>query len=162
MSVRTDTITATETQATGHRCTVLLVEDEAELMDVLRVALEADGYDVAQASNGREALRQLRSTAMTCLIILDLQLPVMDGRRFRSVQLRDRSLAWIPVVVVSSGLEAVGEARELGARAFVRKPIDVDQLRETVRRISCPQSRARPEHRGRRANANDDTRSRRW
>ena len=42
------------------------------------------------------------------------QLPVMDGRRFRSVQLRDRSLAWIPVVVVSSGLEAVGEARELG------------------------------------------------
>jgi len=63
---------------------------------------------------------------------------------------------------VSSGLEAVGAARELGARAFVRKPIDVDELRATVRRISCPQARARPDQRGRRAGATDDTRSRRW
>lgn len=151
-----------ETTSSGHRCTVLIVEDEAELLGILRVALEADGFDVVEAGNGRDALMRLRSTAMTCLIILDLQLPVMDGRRFRAVQLRDRSLAWIPVVVMSSGLETVREARELGARAFVRKPIDVDALRATVRRISCPHAHARPDQRGRRAGAGDDTRSRRW
>lgn len=161
MSVPVDTTSQMETHTARHRCTVLLVEDETELLDVLRVALEADGYDVATARHGREALKRLRTTPMTCLIILALQLPVMDGRRFRAMQLRDRSLAWIPVVVVSSGLEAAGEARELGARAFVRKPIDVDELRVLVRHISCPQSRARPDQRGR-GETTDDTRSRRW
>src|SRR5215208_7985352 len=106
-----------------HRCSVLVVEDEPELSDVFRVALEADGYDVSVVTNGRDALKHLRSTATTCLIVLDLLLPVMDGRRFRAVQLRDRSLAWIPIVVVAGGVEAGREARELGAAAFVRKPI---------------------------------------
>ncbi len=152
---------AAETTTAEHRCTVLIVEDEPELLGVLRVALEADGFSVAEAGDGREALLRLRSTATTCLIILDLHLPVMDGRRFRAAQLGDRSLAWIPVVVVSSGLEAASEARELGARAFVRKPIDVDELRAIVRRISCPQSRTCPDQRGR-ADAMDDTRGRRW
>lgn len=161
MNVHTDTTSQVEMHSPGHRCTVLLVEDERELLDVLRVALEADGYCVEEAVNGRDALMRLRTTPMTCLIILDLHLPVMDGRHFRAMQLRDRSLAWIPVVVVSSGLEAAGEARELGARAFVRKPIDVDELRAIVRRINCPQSRARPDQRGRGETA-DDTRSRRW
>ncbi len=150
-----------ETDAAGHRCTILIVEDDAELMGVLRVALEADGFNVVEASNGRAALLRLRTTAMTCLIVLDLHLPVMDGRRFRALQLSDRSLAWIPVVVVSSGLEAVNEARELGARAFLRKPVDVDELHAIVRRISCPQARTRPDQRGR-GDATDDTRGRRW
>jgi len=124
--------------ASPHRCCVLVVEDEPELRDVLRVALEADGYRVLVAGNGREALKQLRTTACVCVIVLDLLLPVMDGPRFRSVQLRDRSLAWIPVVVVSGGVEAGKEARELGAQAFVRKPVDVDELRAAVDRIGCP------------------------
>ncbi len=138
---------AAESTAAGHRCTVLIVEDEAELLGVLRVALEADGFDVSEAANGREALLRLRSTPTTCAIVLDLQLPVMDGRRFRTAQLRDRSLAWIPVVVVSSGLEAASAARELAAQAFVRTPIDVDELRAIVRRVSCPPAHARPDQR---------------
>jgi CheY-like chemotaxis protein len=131
----------------AHRCSVLVVEDEPELRDVLCVALEADGYDVAVAANGRDALKHLRTTASTCLVILDLYLPVMSGRSFRAVQLRDRSLAWIPVIVVSGGLEAAREARELGARAFVRKPIDVDELRAAIARVGCLRSRTRPDQR---------------
>lgn len=147
--------------ATEHRCTILVVEDEADLLGVLRVALESDGYDVVEATNGREALMRLRTTPMTCLIILDLHLPVMDGRRFRGVQLRDRSLAWIPVVVVSSGLEAAGDARELGARAYIRKPIDVDELRAVVRRVTCAQARTRPDQRAR-GDAVYHARNRQW
>ena len=45
-----------------HRCSVLIVEDEAELQEVLRVALEADGYAVTTAANGRDALKHLRSS----------------------------------------------------------------------------------------------------
>jgi CheY-like chemotaxis protein len=136
------------TPTLAHRCSVLVVEDEPELQDMLRVALEADGYDVAVVGDGREALRHLRSTALTCLIVLDLMLPVMDGHRFRTMQLRDRSLAWIPVIVVSGGMEAAKDARELGAHAFVRKPIDVDELREIVSRVGCSRTRRHPDQRG--------------
>src|SRR4051794_23029570 len=89
-----------------HRCSVLVVEDDAELRELLRVALGADGYAVETAANGRDALRHLRSTADTCIIVLDLALPLMDGRQFRAAQLRDRSLAWIPVVLLSGDGEA--------------------------------------------------------
>jgi CheY-like chemotaxis protein len=129
------------------RCGVLIVEDEVELRDVMRVALEAEGYDVTLASHGRDALTILRSTPTTCLILLDLELPVMNGRRFRAAQLMDRSLAWIPVVVVSGGMEANREARELGAQAFVRKPVDIDELRRTVGSIACARTRQLREQR---------------
>jgi CheY-like chemotaxis protein len=121
----------------SHRCSILVIEDEQELQDVFRVALEADGYDVGVAANGRDALKHLRCTPTTCLIVLDLHLPVMDGRRFRALQLRDRSLAWIPVIVVSGGVEGGKIARELGATSFVRKPVDVDALRLAVSRVDC-------------------------
>jgi CheY-like chemotaxis protein len=130
-----------------HRCSILVVEDEPELQDVLRVALEADGYHVSVVNNGRDALNHLRTTPTTCLIILDLILPVLSGHRFRAAQLRDRSLAWIPVIILSGGVEAAREARELGARAFVRKPANVDELRAAVRRVGCLRARQRPEQR---------------
>lgn len=120
-----------------HRCSVLIVDDDGELRELLRVALEAEGYGVSTAHTGRDALQHLRSTPHTCMIVLDLALPTMDGRAFRGAQLRDRSLAWIPVVVMSGGPDVAREARELGARAFVRKPVDVDALRDALRRVGC-------------------------
>jgi CheY-like chemotaxis protein len=129
-----------------HRCSVLVVEDDAELREVLRVALTTDGYAVSVVGNGREALTHLRSTPHTCIIVLDLSLPVMDGRQFRTAQLRDRSLAWIPVVVLSGAVEGSREAEDLGARSFVRKPVDVDELRRALRNVGCS-TRVRSEQR---------------
>jgi CheY-like chemotaxis protein len=131
----------------NHRCTVLVAEDEPELRELLRVGLECEGYAVTLVSNGRDALTRLRTTAHTCMILLDLDLPVMDGRAFRAVQLRDRSLAWIPVVVLSGGVNAAREAREIGARAFVRKPVDMDELRVALSRVGCCLARPRAEQR---------------
>src|SRR5438093_8087563 len=85
-----------------HRCSVLVVDDDHEIRELLRVALTGDGYQVAGVGNGRDALHYLRSHADICIIVLDLLLPVMDGVQFRTAQLRDRSLAWIPVVVMSA------------------------------------------------------------
>jgi CheY-like chemotaxis protein len=122
---------------------VLVVEDDVELRELVRVALTADGYEVASVDNGREAMHYLRSHADVCIVLLDLALPIMDGAQFRSAQLRDRALAWIPLVVMSGSADAAREARELGARRLVRKPLDVDELRNALRFVGCYQSRSR-------------------
>jgi len=129
--------------ATGHRCSVLVIDDDGDVCEMLRVALTADGYDVAAAANGRDALMYLRSHAETCMIVLDLLLPQMDGTHFRQAQLRDRSLAWIPLIVMSGGVDADRRARELGARRFVRKPLNLDEIRLALRHIGCCHSRPR-------------------
>lgn len=126
-----------------HRCTVLVVDDDAEVRELLRVALTADGYDVATVANGREALHHLRSHADACIILLDLMLPVMDGAHFRTAQLRDRSLAWIPLVLMSGSLDADRRASELGARRLVRKPLDLDEVKHALGYVGCCQARPR-------------------
>jgi CheY-like chemotaxis protein len=132
---------------THHRCTALVIEDDPELRELLRVALSTDQYEVATVANGRDALTHLRTTADTCIIVLDLSLPVMDGRQFRMAQLRDRSLAWIPVVVLSGSVDAPRDAHDIGARWLVRKPLDVDELRRALHRVGCSVVRRRIENR---------------
>jgi CheY-like chemotaxis protein len=136
----------------SHRCAVLVVDDDVDIRELLRVALASDGYSVADAPNGREALHYLRSHADTCIILLDLVLPVMDGAQFRRAQLQDRSLAWIPIVVMSASVDADRRARELGARSVIRKPLDLDDVRQSLRAIGCclarPRRTAAPSERG--------------
>lgn len=129
--------------APAHRCSVLVVDDDAETRDLLRVALTADGYSVATAANGRDALDHLRSHAETCIVLLDLMLPVMDGAQFRRTQLHDRSLAWIPVVLMSGAVDADRQARAAGALPLLRKPLHLDEVRQTLHEIGCCQVRPR-------------------
>lgn len=127
----------------SHRCSVLVVDDDADVRELLRVALQAEGYDVAAVGNGREALNHLRSHADTCIILLDLMLPIMDGAHFRTAQLHDRSLAWIPMILMSGAPGADRRAHELGARRLVRKPLDLDDVRQALRDVGCCQARPR-------------------
>lgn len=131
-----------------HRCSVLVIDDDEDIQELVRVSLEKDGYRVAAVSNGRKALIHLRSTADTCIIVLDLGLPEMDGQRFRAAQLRDRSLAWIPVIVLSGAADADRQAREIGARSFIPKPVNLDELQQALRFVGCCRSRSRNEQRG--------------
>jgi CheY-like chemotaxis protein len=121
----------------SHQCSVLVVDDDPELRQLLAVALKSEGYDVACAADGREALTHLRSAPRTCVIVLDLMLPVMEAARFRAVQRRDRSLGWIPVIAISAADDGANTARSLGANAFLRKPLDLELLREAVGRLDC-------------------------
>jgi CheY-like chemotaxis protein len=131
------------TNPAPHRCSVLVVDDDADVSELLRVALEADGYHVACVPNGRDALNHLRSHADTCIILLDLMLPVMSAADFRHAQLRDRSLAWIPVILMSGAPDAERPARELAARHLIRKPLDLDTVKEVLRAVGCCQARPR-------------------
>jgi len=122
--------------ANPHGCSILIVDDDRELQDLLRVALSADGYSVDAADNGRDAIDYLRSHAATCAILLDLMLPGMSGAQFRQIQRRDRSLAWIPVIVMSAAIDADRRAREVGADHLVPKPVDLDQLRRVIGKVA--------------------------
>ena len=127
----------------SHRCSVLVVDDDADVRELLRVVLLAEGYNVAAVDNGRAALDHLRSHADTCLILLDLMLPIMDGTHFRTAQLHDRSLAWIPVILMSGGSDSDRRAHELGARRLIRKPLDLDEVKQALRYVGCCQARPR-------------------
>jgi len=133
----------TGTQPSRHRCQVLVVDNDAAVRELLTVALESEGYGVSSVEDGRQALHHLRSHAETCVIVLELVLPVMDGRQFRDIQQRDRSLAWIPVIAMSAVAEGDRRAREIGARAYLRKPLNLDELRQALRRVGSCRVRSR-------------------
>jgi CheY-like chemotaxis protein len=115
----------------NHPRTILLVDDDHDVAEALSTVLADEGYDVATASNGREALMYLRSHTAPRLILLDVMMPVMDGYEFRVEQQRDPAIADIPVVVLTAG--SMGErVAELGVTAHMRKPVDLDRLLSEV------------------------------
>jgi CheY-like chemotaxis protein len=86
---------------------ILLVDDNPDILEVIGMILENEGYAVATASNGAEALARLCDGLKPLLIILDLTMPVMDGWQFRELQLADPALRDIPTIIYS----AVGSVR---------------------------------------------------
>jgi DNA-binding NtrC family response regulator len=124
-----------EGASTTGRTGILIVDDDPGIREMVTVALSADGYRVAGCGNGRDALNHLRSHADIGVILLDLLLPVMDATAFRAAQLRDRSLSWIPVIVMSGAVNAAPDAGRMGASAFIRKPIDINYLRDTLHQL---------------------------
>ncbi len=105
---------------------VLVVDDDDDIRESLISFLEAEGYHPVGAPNGKQALELLEALdPPPCLIVLDLMMPVMDGRSFREQQLRAPALAQIPVVLISAYAPDPAEvARELRIPDFLSKPVD--------------------------------------
>lgn len=113
---------------------ILIVDDDADVRDMLGEFFSLEGYDVATARNGKDALEQLKHGRSADLILLDLMMPVMDGWQFRMEQQRDPQLAAIPVVVLSAVYNARERAGLLGAVDYMQKPVEFDKLIETAER----------------------------
>ncbi len=115
---------------------VLVVEDEADIRDLLAFHLERDGYQVTRATTGPEALRQLRA-APPDLVILDLMLPELDGlevcRRLRA----DPATATLPVIMLTAKGDEVDRVvgLELGADDYVVKPFSPKEMLARVRAV---------------------------
>ncbi len=115
---------------------VLVVDDDIHIRYALVDALEDEGYRAVSASNGAEALQVLRELPKPpSVILLDLMMPVMDGWQFRAQQQRDPLLSKIPVVVVSAIGNGMGEAFQVSASAYLKKPFLVEDLVATVGRF---------------------------
>jgi len=114
--------------------TVLLVDDDRAIRDTIGQLLEEEGYRVAVAANGLEALEHLREGdgGRPSLIVLDLMMPVMDGWQFREAQLRDPRLASIPVVVLTADGNTRQKGTRMGAAAALQKPIALERLLAVV------------------------------
>jgi len=112
--------------------TILLVEDDAAQREPLSMLLERRGFALTTAGDGQEALQELHDGFVPCIIILDLQMPGMDGFAFRAEQLRDPSIARIPVILYSSGADINVVARQLGVTGYVAKPGNVTKLIQLV------------------------------
>lgn len=113
--------------------TILVVEDEPSIADLLAVLLEAEGYRVMVAGNGREALERI-AVSRPDLVLSDVMMPGMDGRELCRRLERQPNHSRIPVVLMS----AVSHPKTLTdchAAAFVEKPFDIDKLLATVRQV---------------------------
>jgi CheY-like chemotaxis protein len=119
--------------APAGRKTVLVVDDDWQTRCALAMTLEAAGYVVLQATDGQDALCQLRRGPPPDVILLDMVMPVMNGWEFREEQAHDPALADIPVVVFSAAYESAPRAAaSLGVARVLAKPIDCHEALSAI------------------------------
>ena len=112
---------------------ILVVDDDRDCRELLEHVLSFEGYRVALAQNGVEALR-IAHHDKPRLILLDLMMPIMDGYQFRLHQLSDRELSAIPVICISGTHQAAQAAAQLQVAACIQKPLPLDELLAVVAR----------------------------
>lgn len=130
--------------AAGEPPVVLVLDDEPDVLHLLRIVLERRGFRVLATADGREALRLLREETVRVALV-DLLMPGMSGRQFLAevgrLEARRR-----PVVLVVSALRAESADRELGGAgdyALVAKPFDMAEIQERVVAASAAWEAAR-------------------
>jgi excisionase family DNA binding protein len=113
---------------------VLVVDDDPQVREVVRINLELEGYAVREAADAEDGLAALEDEAPD-LILLDVMMPQVDGwEMLQRVQER-HGFGSIPVVMFSGQLDAGSEAAERGAQGFVGKPFDLRALIEQTKQI---------------------------
>jgi CheY-like chemotaxis protein len=115
--------------------TVLVVDDHQDLRDAIAVLLQHNGYLVADAENGAEALAYLRSDQPVHAIILDLVMPVMDGWQFLAKWRADEAWKQIPTLVLTGVPIANMRQSELQGMLVLTKPFTFDELMAAVRTV---------------------------
>ncbi len=111
---------------------ILIVDDDPVIRESMQGLLELEGYPVAVASDGEEALQQLRLGLDPSLILLDISMPVKDGFQFRAEQLADARWAAIPTIIWSARYDPQQEImRGLGA-TVLHKGVDFEILLECI------------------------------
>jgi CheY-like chemotaxis protein len=119
---------------------ILLVEDDDDVREALDETLQAEGFLVASVANGSKAIEWLRAHRTTfCVVLLDLMMPVMDGKAFLTVRRTDDFLSTIPVVVITASGGRSEIAHGHGVAACISKPIDLPSLLGAIQ--SCAPSK---------------------
>lgn len=120
--------------------TILIVDDSSSLRMVVKIALTRAGYDVIEASDGRDGLAQLDKAGKVHLIVSDVNMPNMDGITFVSHVKQHARHKFTPVIMLTTeGQDAKKqEGRAAGAKAWMVKPFNPPQLLDAVSKLILP------------------------
>ncbi len=113
---------------------ILLVEDDADLVAVMRGTLESKAYEVIVAYDGKEGLEKAERERPD-LVILDILMPVADGFYFAREFRKDPSLAKIPVLALTSFSESLGQPFPFEVSEYIRKPLKPKDLVAKVEQL---------------------------
>ncbi len=113
---------------------ILVVDDDPDILEALSEILEAEGFEIRRARNGKEALERLEPDPPQ-LILLDLMMPVMDGWEFaQRMKQKPAAISSIPLIVLSADRNVGNKATDIGAVGYLAKPFELNDLLEMVRR----------------------------
>ena len=115
---------------------ILIVDDSASIRQVVSIALQGAGYDVIDACDGEDALSKLNGDKLN-LIISDVNMPKMDGITFLKAVKQHPKYKFTPVIMLTteSGQEKMNEGKAAGAKAWVVKPFQPDQMLNAVSKL---------------------------
>jgi len=118
---------------------ILVVDDDADIQSLTRAVLERASYDVVSASNGRQAIEAMRGGTFD-LVLLDVNMPEMNGWETLRLLRADRAFASLPVVMfsVKGEIRDKVHAMQEGAVDYIAKPFVVDELVARIRRLLQP------------------------
>jgi two-component system chemotaxis response regulator CheY len=116
-----------------ERGRVLVIDDDADIREALQDTLEQEGYLVASAGDGLEALMFLEANPVPALILLDWNMAPMNAEGFMEVFGKDPRFVGVPVVLVTADPRASESARE-GYAGFLKKPVKLEALFAVVAR----------------------------
>lgn len=126
---------ATEQAQKRYKPYILVVEDDAAILEALRLVLEDAGYSVQTSMKNGEVVRQKLQERLPDLLILDILLSGHDGRDVCRYLKSREDTRHVPVVLISAHPGASATAYEAGADDFIPKPFDIDDLLERVERL---------------------------
>ena len=112
---------------------ILIVDDEPDIRNILRILLENKGYTVLEAADGSSAVETVRQSADVDLILMDIQMPIMDGyeatRRIRAMS--DPAVAGIPIIAMTANAFEEDRKRALasGMDEHIAKPINIEKMK---------------------------------
>ena len=119
--------------------TILIVEDEFDVQQVVADVLRDEGYEVSVCSTGREALKLL-SEFRPDLVLMDVMMPVLSGVQVLEVMRKTPGLDRVPVILMSETIPKT--AQPYSWQLFLKKPFRLEHLLDAVTRLSAPDGRA--------------------
>ena len=115
---------------------ILLIEDEEDIVEALKMRLEGNGYEVIPALDGTDGLNKARTTAPD-LIILDIMLPKLDGYKIARMLKFDERFSMIPILMLTAKVQPADaqKGKEAGADSYMTKPFKADELLMEIKRL---------------------------
>ncbi|GGY44118.1 response regulator [Bacterioplanes sanyensis] len=119
--------------------TIMVVDDSASIRQVVRIALNGAGYNVIEASDGKDALGKLTGDKIH-LVISDVNMPNMDGISFVKELKKHPRYKFTPVIMLTTeaGKDKMAEGKAAGAKAWVVKPFQPPQMLDAVSKLILP------------------------